>query len=194
MSKVMNRQNYRPWQFEVLQQCWLIIATFVTIPSAIAAPLEVTMQGTVLGTPCKIRAGDEALTVDLGTVVDKYLYINTRTPGKPFYLHLDDCDTTRASAVRLTFNGKENSSLPGLLAVNAGSGASGIAVGIETGGASSTPLPLNVRGPENLLSTTSRTTILSFKAYVQAEPQALASKTIGLGAFSASATFLLDYQ
>lgn len=194
MSKVMNRQKYRPWQFKVLQPCCLIIATLVTIPSAIAAPLDVTIRGTVLSTPCKIRAGDEDLTVDLDTVVDKYLYINTRTPGKPFYLHLDDCNTTLASSVRLTFNGTENNNLPGLLAVNAGSGASGIAVGIETGDASSIPLPLNVQGPENLLSTASTTTVLSFKAYVQAEPQALASKTIGLGAFSASATFVLDYQ
>ncbi|WP_245398411.1 fimbrial protein [Serratia sp. JSRIV006] len=132
--------------------------------------------------------------MDFGTLVDKYLYTNTRTLGKTFSLHLEDCDTSASSWVKLTFNGTENANLPGLLAVDTGSGASGIGVGIETAGASAVQLPLNVQGPENLLSTVSTTTVLNFKAYVQGEPQALANKTIGRGAFSATATFVLEYE
>lgn len=162
-----------------------------------AAPVravDMSFSGTLVYAPCKIRAGDEDLTVQFYTTADKYLYTNTRTPGKTFSLHLEDCDTTVSSWVKLTFQGTENVNLPGLLAVDTGSGASGIGVGIETAGASVVPLPLNVQGPENLLSTTSTTTELKFKAYVQGEPLALANKTIGLGTFTATATFVLEYE
>ncbi|MGQ6550645.1 fimbrial protein [Serratia sp. IR-2025] len=156
-----------------------------------AQATDMSFSGTLVYAPCKIRAGDENLSVDFGAVVDKYLYTNTRTLGKTFSLNLVDCDTAASSWVKLTFNGMENLNLPGLLAVT---GVSGIGVGIETAGASAVQLPLNEQGPQNLLSTTSTTTTLSFKAYVQGEPFALANKTITRGAFSATATFVLEYE
>ncbi|SQI34326.1 Uncharacterised protein [Serratia plymuthica] len=37
-------------------------------------------------------AGDETVVLDFDTVIDKYLYLNTRTHGQPFELHLAQCD------------------------------------------------------------------------------------------------------
>lgn len=197
MSRLMNRQKNGLLQQRVFRSCVLIMA--IAIPSTTSAALNVYFHGSVLSTPCKISAGDENLTVDFGTIANKYLYINTRTPGNTFSLHLDDCNTTTLSKVKITFKGVENTKLPGLLAIDKGNGANGIGVGIETTGTSevptsAVPLRINIQGPENLLSTTSTTTVLNFKAYVQVEPDAQVHKAILPGAFSANATFVLDYN
>ena len=54
------------------------------------------------------------------------------------------------------------------------------------------PLPLNSAGGKYPLQNGS--TVIAVQAYVRGEPEALAKKTIGRGAFNAIATFNLDYQ
>lgn len=160
------------------------------LPALAAGNNNVHLYGALVAEPCVIPPGNEEITLDFGTIIDKYLYLNTRTLGQPFEIHLEECDLTLGKTVSVTFTGIENSALPGLLAIDSGSGATGIAVGFET--PSAQPLPLNTQGDKSLLQAGGN--IIAMKAYVQGEPQAIADKKIGRGPFSAVATFNLTYE
>lgn len=148
------------------------------------------LHGALVAEPCVIPPGDETVELDFDTVIDKYLYLNTRTPGQAFELHLAQCDLSLGKTVKVTFSGTESTVLPGLLALSGASQASGIAIGMET--PQGEPLPINQPGKaQPLASGTNRLVAL---AYVQGEPQALAHKAIERGPFSAVATFSLEYE
>lgn len=100
------------------------------------------------------------------------------------------CDLSLGKTVSITFKGTENAQLPGLLALAASSQARGIAIGMET--LQGQPLPLNSAGGKYPLQDGG--TVIGIQAYVRGEPEALAKRTLGRGAFSAIATFSLDYQ
>ncbi|WP_368925985.1 fimbrial protein [Serratia marcescens] len=147
-------------------------------------------SGALVAEPCTLRPGDEDIRLDFGTVIDKYLYSHGRTMAKPFSLVLQDCDISLGNMVKLTFSGTESGVLPGLLAVDSSSQANGIALGLET--AAGKPIILNKAGPGFTLYKGSNT--LQFQVYIQGEPQAITQKKIGLGVFSAIATFSMEYQ
>nr|WP_236720708.1 fimbrial protein [Serratia marcescens] len=148
------------------------------------------LHGALVAEPCVIPPGDETLVLDFDTVLDKYLYLNTRTPGQAFALNLTQCDLSLGRTVKVTFNGTESIALPGMLALDGGSQANGIAIGMET--PEGQPLPVNKAGKAQAL--VSGTNILTIHAYVQGEPDALARKMITRGPFSATATFSLEYE
>ena len=137
----------------------------------IQAADNLKLHGTLVAEPCVILPADADIQLDFGTVIDKYLYLNGRTHGQQFELRLSDCDLSLGNTVRMTFSGTENPKLPGLLALDSGSMASGVGIGIET----DEGVPV-------------------LKAYVKAEQAAIATKSIGRGSFSASATFNLEYE
>ncbi|MBU5413213.1 fimbrial protein [Serratia ureilytica] len=155
-----------------------------------AAPtVAVNYSGILVAEPCVIPPGAENIELDFGTVIDKYLYLNQRTSGKAFSLQLTECDLSLGETVSVLFSGTESVALPGLLAINSG-GLNGIAIGLEN--LAGELLPLNqLSGKQRLQAGSNR---LTFKAYVRGEPEAIKSKTIGKGQFSASATFLLNYE
>ncbi|WP_240775894.1 fimbrial protein [Serratia proteamaculans] len=148
------------------------------------------MHGALVAEPCVIPPGEENLALDFGTVIDKYLYLNKRTHGQRFALHLAECDLSLGSAVRITFKGTESVTLPGLLAISPDSHAFGIAIGMET--VNGKPLPLNKAGAK--LPLRSGSNQLEFKGYVQGEGWALANKLVQRGPFNAVATFSLEYE
>ncbi|MBY8971749.1 MULTISPECIES: fimbrial protein [Pseudomonas] len=150
---------------------------------------NLSFKGNLVQEACTLRPGDDAVTLELWDVTSKHLYINTRSQGKDFRLHLENCDTTVGSTVTITFGGRENAALPGMLALDAGSGASGIGVGIET--PSNKPLPLNTVSDAQVLSDGSN--VIALKAFVQGEPQAISDQTIGQGVYRVTSTFTLDY-
>jgi type 1 fimbria pilin len=170
------------------------LALLLTCPSLFCASAQavenVEFRGALVNAPCTLRPGDEAIELNFGTLVNKYLYTNPRTPSQPFALHLDDCDTAVATGVKLTFMGTESTALPGLLALDAASVARGVAVGMETSAGQA--LPLNVQGSTTPLTQGNMT--IALQAYVQAEPVAKANQGIVEGAFTATATFALEYQ
>ena len=165
--------------------CLLI---FGLIPAGQAAD-NLSFKGNLVEEACTIRPGDEAITLELWDVTSKHLYINTRSQGKGFKLHLEDCDTTIGNTVTITFGGRENMALPGLFALDGGSGASGIGVGLET--PSNKPFPVNTVSDKQVLSTGSN--VIELKAYVQGEPDAIRDQTIGHGRYTVTSTFTLDY-
>ncbi len=171
----------------------LLAQTLMVVPLPTLAAGDnnnVYLHGALVAEPCVIPPGDEEITLDFGTIIDKYLYLNTRTLGQAFEIHLEECDLTLGKTVSVTFTGTENSALPGLLALDGGSAATGIAIGLET--PSAQPLPLNQASDKSLLQPGSN--IIALKAYVQGEPLAIANKTIVRGPFSAVATFNLEYE
>ncbi|MEG2734529.1 MAG: fimbrial protein [Hafnia sp.] len=151
---------------------------------------NVHLHGALVVEPCVILPGDEEISLNFSTIIDKYLYLNTRTLGQTFEIHLKECDLTVGKTVRLTITGTESSALPGLLAIDGSSEASGIVIGLET--ASAKPLPLNQTSNKLLLQEGSN--VIALKAYVQGEPTALRDQSIGRGPFSATATFNLEYE
>ncbi|MEX1843620.1 fimbrial protein [Enterobacter cloacae] len=148
------------------------------------------LTGALVYAPCTLRPGDEAITLDFSEIIDRSLYLYTRTAGKPFALHLQGCDPTLANTVSATFNGTESQALPGLLALDGGSTAAGVAIGMET--PDGAPLPFNQTAGSIPLQKGDMT--LNYQSYVEAEPDAIAHQTIRPGTFTATATFVLAYQ
>ncbi|CAI1045078.1 Fimbria A protein precursor [Serratia entomophila] len=182
----MQRNNGCRW-------CWLHagLAGVALLLSPLATGADnMRFHGALVAEPCVIPPGEENIQLDFGTVIDKYLYLNQRTHGQQFALHLAECDLSLGATVRVRFSGNENPHLPGLLALAGGSQASGIAIGMET--PEGKPLPLNQSGQKYPLAKGDN--LLTFKAYVQGEPEAIAKETIERGPFSAVATFSLEYE
>ena len=148
------------------------------------------LHGALVAEPCVISPGDETIVLDFNTVIDKYLYMNVRTHAQPFKLHLTQCDLSLGKTVKVTFSGNESTALPGLLALNSASQASGIAIGMET--PQGEKIPVNRQG--NALVLASGDSSLTVQAYIQGEPDALKHKTIERGPFSAVVTFSLEYE
>ncbi|WP_017480078.1 MULTISPECIES: fimbrial protein [unclassified Pseudomonas] len=165
-----------------------LLLTFSLVSPAQAAD-NLRFKGNLVEQACDVRPGDEAMTVELWDLTSKHLYINRRSVGKRFTLHLDDCNTTISDSVTIMFGGAENRALPGLFALDGGSGASGIGLGLET--LSDKPVPVNKVGDEQML--TPGNNVIELKAYVQGEPDALRDQTIGHGAYRVTSVFTLDY-
>lgn len=159
-------------------------------PAATTPEVSVLYRGSLVAEPCTLLPEDENILLDFGTVIDKYLYLNGRTNSKPFQLHLIDCDTSLGKMVKMTFSGTESLPLPGLLALDAGSEAKGIAIGLETQDGQALPLNQQSRGQE----ITNGNNVITLKAYVKGEPDAITNKTIERGIFTAVATFALEYE
>lgn len=155
-----------------------------------AAADNMHFSGALVAEPCTLRPGDEDIRLDFGTVIDKYLYTYGRTPGKAFTLVLQDCDISLGNTVKVTFSGAESGALPGLLKPDGGSQATGIALGLET--MAGAPLALNKPSEGYAIGKGSNS--LQLQVYVRGEPEAIAQKSIGLGAFSSVATFGLEYE
>lgn len=162
----------------------------VPLPALAAGENNVHLYGALVSEPCVIPPGEEEIQLDFGTIIDKYLYLNTRTLGQAFEIHLEECDLTLGKTVSVTFTGTESSGLPGLLSLDGSSEATGIAIGLET--PSAKPLPLNKASDKSLLQEGSNS--IALKAYVQGEPDALRDQSIERGPFSAVATFHLEYE
>lgn len=151
---------------------------------------NVYLYGALVAEPCLIPAGEETIALDFGTVIDKSLYQNTRTAGQAFSLHLTECDVSLGKTLKVTFQGTESQALPGLLALDAGSQAKGIAIGLETTGAKA--LPINRASESYRLQNGDNR--IALRAYVRGEPEAIRQQRIGRGGFSATATFSLEYE
>lgn len=177
----------------ILRRVWLFLLLGGMVNTPFCAQSEtVQFDGTLVEDACEVYPGDENIELDFGTVVDKYLYLNTRTHSEPFTIRLMNCDLVLGREVQVTFMGTESTALPGLLALNTGSQASGIAIGLET--QIGTPIILNKAKNYIQQLHTGNGNNLNLKAYVQGEPIPLLTKTIGRGAFEATTTFMLEYE
>lgn len=177
-------------QLSLRQLCSFVLSLSVLGSPFCAQSEMVQFDGTLVEDACEVYPGDENIELDFGTIVDKYLYLNTRTHSQPFTIRLINCDLVLGKEVRVAFMGMESAALPGLLALNAGSQASGIAIGLETMHGN----PVKINDTKIIVPLSSGNNNLNFKAYVEGEPTPLLTKTIGRGAFEATTTFILEYE
>lgn len=174
------------WLISLVMAQWILTSG----GAATAADNNVHLYGALVAEPCVIPPGQEKILLDFGTIVDKYLYLNSRTLGQPFSIHLTECDVSLGKTVKVSFIGTEHPALPGLLAIDSGSGASGIAIGLET--LQAKLLPLNRASDTYPLQDGNN--MIALKAYVQGDSQAITDKSIVRGAFTATVTFRLEYE
>lgn len=156
-----------------------------------AGESTVNFNGTFVEEACSVAPGSEALTVDFGTVIDTYLYTNTRTHSQPVDIQLTDCQEGTFSSVSVRFTGATSDALPGYLALDGGSQGAGIAIGLTD--LNGKLVAINSQDVVKKTISAGQMT-LSAKAYVQGEPTALSQKGLRLGNFTATATYVLDYQ
>lgn len=147
-------------------------------------------SGQLVAQPCIIDQGNETLKLEFNSLIEKSLYIYGRSYSRPFSLLLSECDLSVGKNVRISFDGQRSLELPDFLAIIEGGQTSGIAIGLET--ADGSPLPLGKKTSDYQLKAGSNEIV--FKAYVQAEPEAIVKKNIVLGPFTAVATFYLEYE
>ncbi|MEI9482397.1 fimbrial protein [Enterobacter cancerogenus] len=165
----------------------LVLALFT---AGLASALDNNLQisGTLVTEPCSLDVNNNTLTVDFGTIIEKGLYKDVRTPGFPLTITLTECDISLGKLVNLTFTGAESAALPGYLATT-GAGSTGVAIGIET--PDGVNLPLNKATPGYALQ--DGTTQIALQAYVEAEPEAIKNQSLVPGEFSATATIDAEY-
>lgn len=166
------------------------LLVLIAITGPVLAEPNMWLYGALVAEPCVIPPGEEVVELDFGPIIDESLYLNTRTPGQPFSIHLTECELSWSNMVSVTFLGTESLALPGLLAIDGGSQATGIAIGLETEQAK--PVPVNTASdPYQLQGGDNR---IALKAYVQGEPDAITHRSIERGPFNATATFSLTYE
>lgn len=160
--------------------------------SRTAANDNVHFSGAVVTEPCTFPDSDLNIVLSLGSVGIKELYQSSRTKSAPFIITLGECDPAIMDSVSVTFKGTGDDELPDMLAMDAGetTTASGIAIGLEM--QDGTALALNKPAPPMALQV--GTTLLTFMAFIQAKPSAMANHSLVGGAFQATSTFVLDYQ
>lgn len=167
-----------------------LLLTITTIMSTHVRATDMQFTGALVAEPCVIASGKENINLDFGTLADKYLYHNSRSPNKPFAIELSGCTPNVGQSVAVTFKGIESAELSGLLAIDAGSASSGIAIGIET----VSGLPLKINAISNKTRLVNGNNNIPLRAFVQAEPSSLVKQDIDFGIFSATASFSLTYD
>lgn len=175
-----------------VSQKFAMVSLLMGLPvmaSAADGSATVNYSGTLIALPCTVQPDMEDLYIEMGEVFPQNLYAYTRTPGTEFSFVLEDCDTSLGSTITATFTGVSNGQ--GLLEFDSTSSASGALIGVET--LSGTPLLID--------GVTSYTTpiadgnmMLKFRAYVQGDATAIATKSITPGDFTATLTYALSYE
>jgi len=174
-------------EFRLLKYIHIVFA--LSISHISAEENNMFFYGTLTNEPCTLAPEDQTVDVDFESIVNKDLYLNARTAGRPFTLHLQNCSVQDKPKVSVTFTGNESSLFPGLL-LPAGGVERGVMIGIESDNGKlvminkSWPIGELVEGENNL----------SFKAYLVATPEAKVSRSIALGPLTASVTFEFSYD
>lgn len=172
---------------------WVITAWIVAslgLHAAKAAEDNLYFSGILSNEPCTLAIEDKLIELDFKSVIVKDLYLNSRTRGKPIALHLKNCDMDVGKRmVYITFRGNESAVMPGLLVVDS-TNIKGLLVGLETTNGSALP----VNRSHRMAQLSSGDNVVNFNAYLQGEYDALANKTLGLGAFEVSIIFSLEYE
>lgn len=164
------------------------LALVVLASCKLHAADNITFSGTMRAEACTLHPDDDAIRITLSDTGVANLYRYGSTPDKRFIIRLVNCQPGVAHEVQVTFLGNQSTGLPGALAPDAGSSASGFAIALKN--AAGQPLKLGdassswINGPD---------ATLTFYHLIQAEPDAVANRTIVAGSFTASGTFTLVY-
>lgn len=168
----------------------LAVLLLISYPVAVYAEAEMRFSGTLVEEPCSLAPADSAIEIDFGSVINKLLYSHQRTLGKPLTLHLLECDLSLGETVSVTFLGTEDIQQPGLIALDAESTASGVAVGFET----VDNILVLVNQPSQRHTLKMGSNELNFLVYISAASDAVRDKAITPGSLKTSAIFSFNYE
>ncbi|RKS85116.1 type 1 fimbria pilin [Orbus hercynius] len=164
----------------------LISASMVT--SAMAATADsgsgsVKFTGSIISGACSIAPGSVEQTVELGSINKAVLENKGSSNPRAFTIELEDCDTTVANSVSITFSGNANTIDTTLLGISSSAGAA-----IQITDSNGTPIKLGEKtGETHKLQDGSNT--LLFSAYVKG-----VGDDINEGAFESISNFVLSYE
>ncbi len=177
---------------------WILMSAVLCCSSALpsvalaANSNDIQYSGTLIALPCTVDPLYENFGVDFGgNINSKDLVAGQRRYSKEDILfHLTDCDTSLGNTISAKFSGVSTTA-NGLLNVDAGSQASGVAVGLET--LSGVALPINNAQMKPVVPITQGEMTIRIRSYLQAvEGATVASMTPGF--FTATLTYTLVYQ
>lgn len=153
---------------------------------------QIEYSGTLIALPCTVDPVYENFGVDFGgNINSKDLVAGQRRYSKEDILfHLTDCSTSLGNTISAKFSGV-STTVNGLLNVDAGSQASGIAVGLET--VNGVALPINNAQVTPVILITQGEMTIQIRSYLQAVEGATV-ETIEPGFFTATLTYTLVYE
>jgi type 1 fimbria pilin len=171
-----------------MRQALLLLTALAGSSGAVMAADNMRFYGTLHAHACLLHPDDENIDIDFSESGTRDLYLRGGTQNQPFSIRLMDCNTAVAGEVQITFDGLRNPSLPGALALDPGSEASGVAIVLSD----ATQRDIRLGDPQVLPVTGSETT-LQFHHRLQVEPDVLVRESIVSGTFQANTTFSLVY-
>ena len=163
--------------------CSLMLLYSVTAP----AVDNLHFTGILLGKSCTpVINGSLLAEVHFPTIAASDLMNLGQSERVPLVFQLKDCKSSTLFSVRVTLTGTEDSELPGFLAFDASSSASGAGIGIETAAGAAVPVnsTTGVTFPLNQGNNS-----LNFNAWLQAK----GGRDVTSGDFSATATATFEY-
>lgn len=175
---------------------WIMLAILVI--SKVGAAVEVSFDGRLIRSPCKIDLASVSQEIKFRDLtVKELLYPLARGRDQNFSIKFYDCDKSSLfKTIKVRFNGVKEGGMEGdnFLAISEGPNIGKIAIGIlDTDGRS----PLNLGMWHNNGSGTfieGNEIVLKFKAFVQAVPEALSDRSIVPGGYQAIVVFFVDYE
>ncbi|MEA5206349.1 fimbrial protein [Enterobacter mori] len=165
----------------------ITVAVFTVLFCANGFAVDVKVKGTLRAPACTLHPDDRDIDIDLSDIGSRDLYLGT-TVDKEFILRLQQCDFNYLTSVDITFDGTRSLTVPGALAIDAGSNASGFAIVIKDRSLQPIALGNAIREP-----LTAADVNLTFYSNLVIEPDALANNGVVPGAFTASGIFTLTY-
>lgn len=160
-----------------------------------AVAQNLMFQGSLLDAACQLDPGSMSPTVTLpASGVRQFNRLPGRSGTETFSIRLVNCSAPMVGKVaRLSFSGTGEAALPGYVAVNGGNtGRLGIGI-IDTDGSSLLSLG-NEHHSGKGDTLTGSTLTMTFKAFVQATPEALAQQSVVPGDYDAMVNFTVAYQ
>lgn len=139
----------------------------------------------VVDSPCVLSSDSENIDVDMGEESTRTLQTNQAGEWRDFTIALTQCSTETLKDVVVSFSGKENTALAGRLAIDSGSVAKGVAIGIYR---ADQLLPLN--GKTSQIPLFDGDNRLDFRARLET----VSVESLAAGSYSATAHFTLSYQ
>lgn len=144
----------------------------------------VKFKGAIIEAPCSIHPDSESREVPMGQIATAELKDGGRSTSRPFTLQLENCSLDTIKSVSTTFTGPISDIGTNALAIE-GKGQGAAIIITNAGGKQ-----IELGTPSDKQDLVIGNNDLQFAAYLQAD----SAKTVTPGAFTATATFALDYQ
>lgn len=181
----MTKRHQRPSREAALHGVAFALWGALALPVSGADNLH--FSGSLVASPCTLVVhGNHLAEVDFSSLDGADFIPSGQSARKPLVFELTDCDSALSNGVQVTFTGTEAAGMRGILAVDSGSGAAGIGIGMET--LSGAPVGINDESGAVFTLLTGNNT-LSLNAWVQR----LVGEDLIPGAFSATAIATFEY-